>query len=56
MKTYKVEAYISKAGSLRVTEHILFVSAKNEKHAKNKIRYIYRKAGQTAIIKNVKAA
>ena len=56
MTTYKVTTYISTIGYSNVIDRIYFVDAKNAKHAQNKVRYICRKYGKTAIVRDVAEA
>lgn len=53
MKTYKVTTYIATIGYSKVMDRIYFVDAKNAKHAENKVKYICRKYGKTAIVRKV---
>lgn len=55
MKTYKVTTYIATIGYSKVMDRIYFVNATSEKHAENKIKYICKKQGKTAIVRKVDA-
>jgi hypothetical protein len=56
MTVYKVTAYIATIGYTRAIDRIYFIKATSEKHAENKVRYICKKHGKTAIIRKVIAA
>ena len=56
MTAYKVTTYIATVGYTRVIDRIYFVDAKSAKHAENKVKYICRKYGKTAIVRKVEEA
>ena len=56
MTTYKVTTYNVTKGYTVAIERIYYIDAKNEIHAKNKIKYILRKKNTIAIIKDIKVA
>ena len=50
MNEYKVMGYLITKGNISVLTKVFYVSATCEKHAENKVKYIYKKNNRQRVI------